>query len=103
MAGCRTAQCRMTRPARCGRRSAATVSTSGSSGTWIRQSGHAYDCELLHVGPVVAGLRFDLDAGFELVGTCHDARHHLGEAVEFGPRDLEHELIVDLEDHPAGK
>src|SRR5438445_612029 len=59
----------MVRPTRCGRRSATIVSTSGNSGT--------DDRELLHVRPVRTDLHLYLDAGLELIGAGHDARHLL--------------------------
>src|SRR5256885_13867408 len=75
--GKRSSQRTIVRPTRCGLRSAAMVSTSGSSGT----SG-ADDRELLHVGPVGPDLRLDLDAGLELVGTGHHPGHRLGESFD---------------------
>src|ERR671936_507884 len=80
------------RPTRCGRRSAAIVSTSGSSGTLaIVGAGmtgpagrgkprhlRADYRQLLHVSPVGPVLGLDLDAGLQLVSAGHDPRHHLG-------------------------
>src|SRR2546428_7852357 len=79
--GNRSSQRSIVRPTRCGLRSATMVSTSGSSGT--------DDRELLHIGPVGADLRLDLDARLELVRARHDAWHLLGELVELRARHLE--------------
>src|ERR1700682_1292846 len=85
--GCRTmpgnisSQRTMVRRARCGRRAATMVSTSGSSGT--------YDRELLQIRPVRPELRLDLDARLELVRARHDPRHLLGDLIHRWARDLE--------------
>src|SRR2546423_14681221 len=95
----------MVRPTRCGRRSDAIVSTSGSSGTSERlgvaesadvrevnrnrggaskgqtPSG-ADDRQLLHVGPVWPGLGLDPDPGPPLVRAGHDARTGSGDSPD---------------------
>src|SRR5487761_1103125 len=93
MVGKRSSQRRNVRPTRCGRRSAAMVSTSGSSGT--------DDCQFLHVCPVGPDLGLDLDSRLQLIGACHDARHLLGELIDLRLGHLEQQLIVDLQQHPA--
>src|SRR5256714_15330172 len=114
----------MVRPTRCGRRSLAIVSTSGSSGTserlgvaesadmreLDRNTGGASklqtlsgadDRQLLHIGPVWSGLGLDLDPGLELVRAGHDARHGLGESLDLALRPLEQQLVMHLQQHSA--
>src|SRR5207248_9335568 len=96
MVGKRRSQRTMVRPTRCGRRSLAMVSTSGSSG----KSGPDHR-ELFHVRPVGADLGFDLDSRPELIGPGHNPRHGLREAVDLAFGDLEEQLVVHLQEHAA--
>src|SRR5581483_2634946 len=100
MSGKRSSTRSILTPVRCGRRFDTTVSTSGSSGT-ARLAGDRG--EAAHVSPVLAGLGLDLDPALQLVGAGHDPRHDLGERAQLAGWNLEDELIVDLEQHPAGK
>src|SRR6266542_2909816 len=72
-------------------RSRATVSTSGSSGIVDRRHGL----------PVVAGLQLDVEGHVEGERRLHRLAHERRDAGEVRPRDLEEELVVDLEDHPC--
>src|SRR6266571_2633074 len=96
MVGKRRSQPRMVRPTRCGRRSVAMVSTSGSSGKSV-----ADHRELFHVRPVGAEPGLDLDPRLELIGPGHDPRHGLREAVDLAFGDLEEQLVVHLQEHAA--
>src|SRR3984893_14798024 len=95
IAGKRRTQLTIARPTTRGRRAALDAAPSGRSGNDRRQPGL--------VAPVGPDPRLHLDAGQKLVGVGHDPRHDLAEPVLLGVRHLEHELVVDLEQHAPGQ
>src|SRR5829696_3104376 len=58
---------------------------------------------VLGLGPGAAGGHGDLQRHLELVDALHVATDELGQPVALAGDDLEHELVVDLEDHAAGQ
>ena len=92
----------MVAPTRRGRRSRATVSTSGSSGigrTYEWTTGAARGTGS-HRLPVVAGLDVDGQRDVQRDRPFHRLADHRDERVDAVARDLEQQLVVDLEEHP---
>src|SRR5439155_27147596 len=67
-----------------------SVSTSGSSGMVERR----------HLLPVLAGLQLDFERHAQVHRAHHDPPQLVLERWNFCRRDLEDQLVVDLEDHP---
>src|SRR4030088_3225451 len=81
------------RPTTAARRSRATVSTSGSSGTRRLANG----CHLL---PVLTDLDVDNQRNNQLGGTAHGVTDEEDGVIQLLVGHLEHELVVHLEQQP---
>src|SRR5215207_9237184 len=58
---------------------------------------------VLCLGPGAAGGHGDLQRDPQLVDALHLAADQLGQPLALAGGDLEHQLVVDLEDHAAGQ
>src|ERR1700676_3326973 len=82
------------RPVTASRRSRATVSTSGSSGTSAPRDGR-------HVPPVVADLDVNLEGYLECLGCAHALAEQREEGIDLFRWRLEEQFVMHLQEHPA--
>src|SRR5579859_607641 len=87
----------MRRPTSAERRSRATVSTSGSSGTDLL--GGLAGRHGRHLAPVIANLDVNFQGHGQLDGAGHRLAHEWHERVDLLQRSLEEQLVMHLEQH----
>src|SRR6202035_1856283 len=81
------------RPSTAPRRSRATVSTSGSSGTGNRS----------HLPPVVANLDVNIERHAQLGGGAHRLMKKRHQAVDLLHGSFQQKLVVHLQQHPRAQ